>query len=132
MCVSVASIECHTLLEQQLQTTLQHALCTHTLSIGLYVSDIITLKVANMPEMMNFLTYTYFKINLLPNSIVLQHMTNSQCFQCLAGCGLYTVSQSMGHIICPLAGPLYFIFEECIKKGKVHFKYSYNKTKERH
>jgi len=30
-------------------------------SIDLYVSDIIKLKVANMPEMMNFPTYTYFK-----------------------------------------------------------------------
>lgn len=48
------------------------------------------------------------------------YMTNSKCFQCLAGCGLYAVSQTMGHIIRPLAGPLYFMFEGCIKKGKVH------------
>jgi len=50
-----------------------HFVPTH-FSIGPYVSEIITLKVANMPEMMNFLTYTYFKINLLPNSILLQRM----------------------------------------------------------
>ena len=47
-------------------------------------------------------------------------MTNSQCFQCLAGCLLYNVSQTMGHIIRPLAGPLYFMFENCINKGTFH------------
>ena len=54
MCVSLVSLACH----------------THFYS--LYVSEIITLKVANLPDMMNFITYTYFKINLLPNSILLQ------------------------------------------------------------
>jgi len=47
-------------------------------------------------------------------------MTNSQCFQCFAGCVLYTVNQTVGHIIRPLAGPLYFMFENCIKKGTFH------------
>ena len=49
-----------------------HFVPTH-FSVGLYVSEIITLKVANTPEVMNFLNCTYFKINLLPNSILLQH-----------------------------------------------------------
>jgi len=50
-------------------------------------------------------------------------MTNSQCFQCLVGCWLYTVSQTMDHIIRPLAGPGYIMFENCIEKGKVRLMY---------
>jgi len=48
-------------------------------------------------------------------------MTNSQCFQCLAGCAFYIVNQTMGHTIRPLVGPLYSTFENCIKKGTFHF-----------
>ena len=48
-------------------------------------------------------------------------MTNSQCFQCLAGCGLYIVNQTMGQTIRSLVGPLYVMFENCIQKGMFHF-----------
>jgi hypothetical protein len=91
----------------------------------LHVSDIITLKVAKMSQLINFLTCTHFKINLLPTSALLQHTWQTlQCFQCLAGCGLYIVNQTMRHIIRPLAGSRYSTFESCIKKGTVHLMYS--------
>jgi hypothetical protein len=40
-----------------------------------------------------------------------------RALECLAGCGLYIVNQTMGQTIRSLVGPLYVMFENCIQKG---------------